>query len=69
MMGQLLKSNPGRFRPVSRFAPIPVRPGSFRTHLLRDRPFNLHEGGYGSLFRSEFFFRPTRELDFFFSRI
>ena len=32
---------------------------------VRDRPFNL-EGGYGFLFRSEFFFRTTQELEFFF---
>ena len=31
--------------------------------LLRDRPFNL-QGGYGFLFRSEFFFRTTRELEY-----
>ena len=30
---------------------------------LRDRPFNL-QGGYGFLFRSEFFFRTTRELEY-----
>jgi hypothetical protein len=29
---------------------------------LRDRPFNL-KGGYGFLFRSEFFFRTTQELE------
>jgi hypothetical protein len=33
--------------------------------LLRDRPFNL-KGGYGFLFRSEFFFRTTRELEYLF---
>jgi hypothetical protein len=33
---------------------------------LRDRPFNLKEGGYGFLFRSEFFFRTTRELEYLF---
>ena len=33
---------------------------------LRDRPFNL-KGGYGFLFRSEFFFRTTQELEYFFS--
>ena len=35
--------------------------------LLRDRPFNLKEGGggYGFLFGSEFFFR-TRELEYYF---
>ena len=33
--------------------------------LVRDRPFNLKEGGYGYLFRSEFFFRTTRELEYF----
>jgi hypothetical protein len=44
--------------------PIPI-------HTLRDRPFNLKEGGgYGFLFRSEFFFRTAQELEylFFFSR-
>jgi len=37
---------------------------------VRDRPFNL-QGGYDFLFRSEFFFRTTRELEylFFLSRI
>jgi hypothetical protein len=34
---------------------------------LRDRPFNLQGGcGYGILFRSEFFFRTTQELEYFF---
>ena len=33
---------------------------------LRDRPFNL-KGGYGFLFRSEFFFRTTQELEYLFS--
>ena len=35
---------------------------------VRDRPFNLQgeEGGYGFLFRSEFFFRTTRELEYLF---
>ena len=27
---------------------------------VRDRPFNLKGGGYGYLFRSEFFFRKAR---------
>ena len=38
---------------------------------LRDRPFNLKGGCYGFLFRSEFFFRTTKELEYllFFSRI
>jgi hypothetical protein len=31
-----------------------------------DRPFNLQGGGYGFLSRSEFFFRTTRELEYFF---
>ena len=31
--------------------------------LFRDRPFNL-QGGYGFLFRSEFFFRTTRNIYF-----
>jgi hypothetical protein len=29
-------------------------------------PFNLKEGGYGFLFRSEFFFRTPRELEYLF---
>ena len=35
---------------------------------VRDRPFNLKGGGggYGYLFRSEFFFRTTQELEYFF---
>ena len=33
---------------------------------LRNRPFNLKGGGYGFLFRSEFFFRATQELEYFF---
>jgi hypothetical protein len=39
--------------------------------LVRDRPFNLKGGGYGYLFRSDFFFRTTQELEylFFLSRI
>ena len=36
------------------------------TILLRNRPFNLKGGGYGFLFRSEFFFRTTRELEYLF---
>jgi hypothetical protein len=38
----------------------------WRSHVLRDRPFNLKGGGYGFLCRSEFFFRTTRELEYFF---
>ena len=38
----------------------------FTTKTLRDRPFNLNGGGYGFLFRSEFFFRTTQELEYFF---
>ena len=34
-------------------------------HNFRDRPFNL-KGGYGFLFRSEFFFRTTQELEYYF---
>ena len=35
--------------------------------VLRDRPSNLKGGGgYGFLFRSEFFFRTTQELEYFF---
>ena len=33
---------------------------------LRDRPFNLQGGGYGFLFRPEFFFRTTQELEYLF---
>ena len=33
---------------------------------FRDRPFNLKGGGYGFLFRSEFFFRTTQELEYYF---
>ena len=32
---------------------------------VRDRPFNL-KGGYGFLFRSEFFSRTTQELEYLF---
>ena len=35
-----------------------------RRKSIRDRPFNLN--GYGFLFRSEFFFRTTRELEYLF---
>ena len=34
--------------------------------MFRDRPFNLKGGGYGFLFRSEFFFRTTQELEYIF---
>jgi hypothetical protein len=34
-------------------------------HLLRDRPLNL-KGGLWFLFCSEFFFRTTQELEYFF---
>jgi hypothetical protein len=30
----------------------------------QERPFNLQGGGYGFLFRSEFFFRTTQELEY-----
>jgi hypothetical protein len=34
---------------------------------VRDRPFNLKGvGGYGFLFRSEFFFRTTQELEYYY---
>ena len=33
--------------------------------MVRDRPFNL-KGGYGFLFRSEFFFRTTQALEYLF---
>ena len=35
-----------------------------KCYILRDRPFNL-KGGYGFLFRPEFFFRTTQELKYF----
>ena len=36
-------------------------------YSLKDRPFNLKEGGgYGFLFRSEFCFRTTQELEYLF---
>ena len=35
-------------------------------YLLRDRPFNLQGGGeYVFFFRSEFFSRTTRELEYY----
>ena len=38
-----------------------------RINVLRDRPINLKRGGgYGFLFRSEFFFRTTQELEYLF---
>ena len=46
------------------------RPSWTRNHFkrapLRDRPFNLKGGGYGFLFRSEFFFQITQELEYLF---
>jgi hypothetical protein len=42
---------------------------NYRTiSLIRDRPFNLKGGwgGYGFLFRSEFFFRTTQEIEYLF---
>ena len=36
------------------------------TILIRDRPFILKGRGYGFLFRSEFFFRKTQELEYLF---
>ena len=38
----------------------------FHIGLVRNRPFNLKGGGYCFLFRSEFFFRTTRELEYLF---
>ena len=35
-------------------------------HFFMDRPFNLKGGGYGILFRSEFVFRTTQELEYIF---
>ena len=38
-----------------------------QAHLGTDHlTFNLKGGGYGFLFRSEFFFRTTQELEYFF---
>jgi hypothetical protein len=37
-----------------------------RCTYSRDRSFNLQREGYGFLFRSEFFFRTTRELEYLF---
>ena len=38
-----------------------------RINVLRDRPFNLKRGGgLWFLFRSEFFFRTTQELEYLF---
>ena len=45
---------------------IPTNPTLLFFTTLRDRPFNLKGGGYGFLLRSEFFFRTTRELEYFF---
>ena len=43
--------------------------GCVYTINVRDQPFNLKgRGGYGFLFRSEFFFRTTQEFEFFFGR-
>ena len=39
---------------------------TFKNILIRDQPFNLKGGGYGFLFRSEFFFRTTQELEYLF---
>ena len=39
---------------------------SSHNEFLRDRPFNLQRGGYGFLFRSEFFFRTAPELEYLF---
>jgi hypothetical protein len=41
-----------------------IKPHFSNKLLLRDRPFNLKGGGYGFLFRTEFFFWPY--LIFFF---
>ena len=38
----------------------------FALQMIKDRPFNLKGGGYGFLFGSEFFFRTTQELEYFF---
>ena len=39
----------------------------FFVRYIRDRPFNLKGGGgYGFLFRSEFIFRKTQELEYLF---
>jgi hypothetical protein len=41
---------------------IQMSPQDNAVHFFRDRPFNLKGGGYGFLFRSEFFFRTTQEF-------
>jgi hypothetical protein len=39
----------------------------YKCDIIRDRPINLKGGGgYGFLFRSEFFFRTTQELEYIF---
>jgi hypothetical protein len=43
-----------------------ARRANYTTDVVRERPFNLKWGGYGFLFRSEFFFRTTRELEYLF---
>ena len=40
--------------------------GNKNISWIRDRPFNLKGGGYGFLFRSEFFFSTTQELEYIF---
>ena len=37
-------------------------------HLIKGPTIYLEGGGYGFLFRSEFFFRTTQELECFFCR-
>ena len=48
-----------------------IQKAEVKVKLVRERPFNLKGGGggggggcYGFLFRSEFFFRTTRELEY-----
>jgi hypothetical protein len=38
------------------------------TKHVRDRSFNLQGGGYGLLFRSEFFFFPPPKSEYFFQQ-
>ena len=43
-----------------------IIPAKSQFNWLRDRPFNLKGRGYGFLFRSDFFFRTTQQLEYFF---
>ena len=60
------ESGAPRANPLSTISPKPKI--SFPNYdCLRDRPFNLKGGGgYGFLFRSEYFFGTTQELEYLF---